>query len=156
MAHRLQYLFVRSAAAKLIRERLADLILRGIRNVLEQGNGAHDHTVQAVAALRALAFDERLLHGMQSAADRQSLQRRDAKRRGRGHRQYAAARRLAVEQHQAGTALTQTAAVLWTIKTEVLSQHLQQRHRRVDVERMRGTVDSQLNESQSAPSPRVS
>src|SRR5256885_14300791 len=55
---------MRSAAAQILRERGANLRVGGLAVGLQQGCGLHDHAVDAVAALRGLLVDERLLQSM--------------------------------------------------------------------------------------------
>ena len=47
-----------AAAANVAVQRSFDIGDAGMRVLIEQGFGAHDHAVHAVAALRGLLFDE--------------------------------------------------------------------------------------------------
>ena len=94
---------MRAAAAEVEAQRLADFGLRRIRIGVDQRAGGHDHAVEAIAALRGVAGDEGLLHGIKPVARGQALERRhgagprrrraSARRRGQAVRRSARCRR---------------------------------------------------------------
>src|SRR4051794_38498281 len=68
---------VAGAAAEVPGEAFADLPFRGLRVVLQQRDGRHDHARRTVTALQAVFFPEALLQRMQVAVRREPLDRRD-------------------------------------------------------------------------------
>src|SRR5690606_17315300 len=88
---------------------LADFGIGRVRIPVEQRLRGHDLAVLAVAALRHLLVDPRLLQGMQRAVLRQPFERRDLTAHlARG--QAARAHRDAVDDDRAGAALGEAAA----------------------------------------------
>ena len=71
-------MLVASAATEVARDTLADLPLRRLRIVLQQGHGRHDHPRRAVAALEAVLLPEALLQRVQVTVGREALNRGDA------------------------------------------------------------------------------
>ncbi len=146
-AHRVDDLDVRAAAAQVVRQRRADLGVGRARPGVEQRDRRDDHAVQAVAALRRLRVDERLLDAMQRAAA--TLVRGQAFERGHGasvdavRGDHARARDPAVDEHGARAALAEAAAVLRAVERKVVAQHVQQRRARRRVEPHRAAVDDQ-------------
>ena len=87
----------------------------------------HQEARRAVAALRGAEIGEGLLERVQLGSRRQPLDGVDA--RGPSHssaEHEAGEHRLAVDQHGAGAALAELAAVLGAGQAEVLAQHLEQ------------------------------
>src|SRR5262245_26659565 len=102
---------MRSAAAKISSERILDVGLAWLRASCQEGCCLHDHTVNAIAALRRLFLDEGALHRVQIVRRAQSFERHDlAVFVKRGQRQHAGADRLAIEVHGTGAALRETAS----------------------------------------------
>src|SRR5881296_2147457 len=66
---------VASATAQDAVQRPPDLRLRGMRVFVEQHFGIHDHAVHAVAALRRLLVNERLLEPVRLGHATQTLER---------------------------------------------------------------------------------
>src|ERR1700739_3474517 len=60
--HRAHDFDMRAASAKIVTQRLKSFALGRIRVAQQQRFGRHDHTVEAVAALRGLLPDEGILH----------------------------------------------------------------------------------------------
>src|SRR3954466_8474820 len=67
---------VRPAAAQVLVERLAHFLLAGPLVPCEQGGCGNSNAAHAVAALRGLLVDERLLHGMELAVRAEAFHRR--------------------------------------------------------------------------------
>src|ERR1017187_243385 len=136
---------MRAAAAQMRVERLADLRVGRVRGALEQSNRPHDHPRNAVAALRGLLVDERLLHRMQTPGARQSLERHDAATDERVDARRARRGRLTVHQDGAGKALLESAAVLGGRQAEIVSQYLQERRVRLHRDELSPSVDVKLD-----------
>src|SRR6267154_742380 len=105
----------------------------------------HDHAGLAVAALRHVVIDPRLLHLVQGLARGEALDRGDlgAARRARGDR--ARAHGKAVHVHGARAALRDAAAVLGAGKADLFPDHPEQRGGRIDVDLVRLAVDCQAH-----------
>ena len=101
----------------------------------EQRDRAHDHAGLAVAALRHLLGDPGFLQRM-TAIGRKALDRDDGAADPLGHVHLAGAFGLAVEQHGAGAAFLDAAAVLGSGQAEGVAQHPQQRRTRRDIDLM--------------------
>src|SRR6266852_2793984 len=68
---------MRAAAAEIAVHPFHDRIARGVRLLLKERPGVHDHSGGAVAALKTAVIDEGLLQRMQLAVAFQSLNRDD-------------------------------------------------------------------------------
>src|SRR5438105_1366488 len=68
---------MRPATAEVARERLPDLGLAGMRGLVEQRLGRHQHARDAVAALGCLLVDEGLLQRMQLGWRSETFEGRD-------------------------------------------------------------------------------
>src|SRR5437773_11732121 len=71
--HRLKNFRVPGAAAKISRQTIANLSFVWTRIFLQQVHRRQNHSWRADAALRAAAFNERLLHGVQLLRTRNPL-----------------------------------------------------------------------------------
>ena len=80
--------------------------------VIERGS-RHDHARCAIAALERLRVEERLLHRMQCAVLRETLDRGHHASGGTEGRHQAGMDRRAVEPHRAGAAISRIAALLY-------------------------------------------
>ena len=129
--------------AQVVRQRRPHLGLGGLRCAPQQGHGGDDHAVQAVATLRSLGLDKRLLHRMQRRSAAQSFQRRHLATRHTRQRQRTGPRRPAVDQHHAGAAFPQAATVLGAVQAQVVAQHREQRHGAVHRQGFNPAVDVQ-------------
>jgi hypothetical protein len=126
-------------------ERLTDLRVGRLRNPLEQRNRPDDHPRNAVAALRGLLVDERLLHRMQAPVARESLGRHDPATDERIDARGAGRGRHAVHQDRAGEALLEPAAVFCGSQAEIVAQHLQERRIRLHRDERSPSVDVKLD-----------
>src|SRR2546428_2945510 len=125
------HLRVARTPAEVARDRVADLLLGGLRVVVEQGRRRHQHAGNAEPALRHAVADERVLDGRERSRPRQPLDRRD-RAPARLHRQHEAARHEpAVEVDGARAAVAGPAALLGAGETEVLAERVEQRHVRL-------------------------
>src|SRR5437660_6446726 len=68
---------MRAAAAEISIHLLDDRIARGVRLLLQQRPGVHDHARRAESALESAVLDERLLERMQLAVAFESFDRHD-------------------------------------------------------------------------------
>src|SRR5207245_6640343 len=85
------------------------------------------HARGAVAALGGTELDEGSLQRVQLRGRAQALDGRDRSALDLDGEEQAAQLRLAVDEHRAGAALAQLAAVLGAGEAEVFTQHLEQR-----------------------------
>src|SRR6185312_4012013 len=100
---------MRAAAAFQARQALADLGVRGLRVLLQQGSRRHDPAIDAIAALRGLLGDPGGLQRMWLLDRAETGQRRDLGLADRRDRRDAGAHRLAIDMHRAGAALAEAA-----------------------------------------------
>src|SRR5476649_612983 len=71
--YRLEYLHIPRAAAEIPRQAVTNLVFSWVRGALKQIHCGENHSRRADAALRAAAFDERLLHSVQLIAGRDAF-----------------------------------------------------------------------------------
>src|SRR6185437_2769189 len=102
---------IRAAAADMAVHRIDDLLPAGLGRLLEEGRRLHDLARLAVAALRDLLGDPRLLQRMVGIG-RQALDRRHLAAGDVLQLRLARARGLAVDMNRARTALGDAAAEL--------------------------------------------
>src|SRR5438552_967367 len=102
----------------------------------------HDLTVLAESALRDLLIDPGLLNGMELAVFGNSFKRYDFTLNA-GNRRDARPRRHAIDDHRARPALAQSAAETRTSHANIIPQGVQQRGRRIDIQRVRSTIHLQ-------------
>src|SRR5512146_300468 len=116
----------------------ADLVLGRVLRRRQKIGGLDHHAVLAVAAMRHLHVDPRLLQRMQRRRSRrrtpllrpqgrQALERRDRLAGDRSHRSDARADLLAVQQHRARAALRETAAEARAVQMQLVVQDVEQR-----------------------------
>src|SRR6267143_1080018 len=118
---------VAGAAAEVARDRVADLLLRRLRVLVEQRRRRHQHAGNAESALGHAVAYERILHRRERSAPRQPLDGRD-RPAARLHGQHEAARHeVAVEMDGACAAIAGPAPLLGTGEAEVLAERLEQR-----------------------------
>ncbi len=139
---RLPHLLERAATAN-VRDLEIDLGIGRVGLVLEQSRNRHDHAALAVAALRHVIFDPRLLHLVQRAVLREPLDGGDVLVHHHAHQHRAGAHRDAVDMDRAGPALRDPAAVLGAGQSDVLAQHPEQWGLGIDVELVLLAVDGE-------------
>src|SRR5262249_52365474 len=113
----------------------------------EQSRNRHDHAALAVAALRHVVVDPRLLHLVQLAVLGEPLDGGDLLAGRVAHRKTAGAYRLAVEVYCAGAALRDAAAVLGAGHSDRVADDPQERRIWFDVDLVRLAVDRQCYHS---------
>src|SRR5262245_40544167 len=118
---------VGAAAADVAAHLLADLGVRAGVPFGEQADPRADLAGGAVAALKGVAVDERLLERVQPVALRQALDRRDPGAGVHDGEREAGVDAPPVDQDGAGAALAVVAALLGPGQAEVLAQRVQQR-----------------------------
>ena len=131
---------VRSAAAKVMPQRLADVLLGRIRPVHDQCGDGDDHAVETIAALGGILIDERTLDGMQTMIVRQTLQGGDSASSDGRKRGNTGANRASVHQNGAGAAFAKPTAEFGAVQSKVVAQHVDQRGVRGALDRAHGTI----------------
>src|SRR4030088_2472717 len=120
-----------AAAAQVERQPFAHLRFGGMRRAVEDGFGAHDHAVDAVAALRRLLGDEGLLQRMRPVHAAEAFDRHDLGLADIPDRYDAGAYRLPGDQDPAGPARRQPAAEYRAVERKIIAQHVEQRRVRL-------------------------
>src|SRR5450830_1635239 len=87
------------AAAQVVFHSRADLAPGGLRGLQQEGEGIHDHSGRAEAALQPPGIGDRLLEGMELAVLLQTLDRRDGLAAYGFHRHLARPHRLLAYAH---------------------------------------------------------
>src|SRR5262245_44412692 len=113
---------MRAASALEPLERRLDLGIGRLLLGVEERRRRHDPAVDAVAALRNLLLQERLLHRMRLVRCAEPIEGLDLVTRGIGDRRRAGADRLAVEMHGARAALRQAAAEMRVRHAQIVAQ----------------------------------
>src|SRR6266850_137027 len=124
---RIEDLRVTGAAAEVAGERFADPLARRRGIVGEQRLRGEEDSRRAVAALGGAQLGERLLQRVQPGAVGHALDGRDLALLEVGRQRDARQHRRAVDEHGAGAALPELAAVLGADEIEVLAQHFEER-----------------------------
>src|SRR6185503_18450121 len=117
---------VGAAAADVSCHASVNVFIAGLRLVLEQGNGLHDLSGLAVAALRDVKLDPFLLHRVQAVFGNR-FDRSDLFADGRTHTGHAGTDCLAVLVNGTGAAQSHTAAKLGSGQTQHVAHIPQQR-----------------------------
>ena len=126
-AHRLDDLHIAGAAAVVGRQRLADLLLSGVRYPIQQGLCGKHHARGAKAALYRTHIQKGLLDGMQAAVrPLEALDGEHCFALHTGQRHHAGVHRPPVQQNGTGPALAGAAAVLGSVQAGRSPQILQQ------------------------------
>src|SRR3989442_6331117 len=117
---------VAGAAAEVARQRLFDLVTRRTRARRQERLGGEEKRRCAIAALCRAQLGERFLERMERPTLRHALDRLDPVA-GAGEAEHETGEdRYAIDEHGAGTALAQLAAVFRAREPQVLPQHLEQ------------------------------
>ena len=119
----------------------------------EQRLRGEEDAGRAVAALRGAELGERLLQRVQPGAVGHALDRRDLALLEVGRQRDARQHRRAVDEHGAGTALPELAAVLGADEIEVLAQHFEERLVNGHEQLARFAVDAEADANVHRPSP---
>jgi len=113
-----------------------------LRGLFKHRDSGHDLARRAIAALECIALHESLLHGMERAIVLQALNRGDFVSL-MSHRQRQAGERTpAVDMDGACAALALIAAFLSAAETEMLAQSVEKSAARIEMERVRFSVDT--------------
>ena len=109
------------AAAEIVSQGFLDFRNARVLRFREQRRCLDDHAVDAEAALRGLFIDESLLHRRRLLQAAEPLERNDIALCCFGERRLARKYHLAVRQHGASAALSQTATETRSTQLEVIS-----------------------------------
>src|SRR5262245_33414094 len=105
--HRFKNFHIAGAPAKIPRQAVSNLSVRGLGNLFEQFHGGDYHPRRADAALGAAAFNERLLYGVQLVfAERNTLDSFDRTTFDLRCRNQTAVHNLSVNHYSASAAFT--------------------------------------------------
>src|SRR6478609_5434105 len=141
--HGLDNARVSTTAAQVAGKRAAYIVFARPRIPVEKGLGRHDHAVDAVAALRCLRIDERLLNPVRPPGGPEPFERRHRLATDGGQWGDARAHGLTVDDHGARPALAETAAEARASEAEVVAQDVEQRRVRFGFHRPVMAVDSE-------------
>src|SRR5262245_32265976 len=108
---------------------------------LQQTDRGQHHAWRANAALRSAAFNEGLLHGVESIAVGNSFDGDDLDTVSLHERHETAVDQLAVEQNRTGAALSLPAPFLRSCEAQPGAQRVQQPHHRMPADLDVGAVD---------------
>src|SRR6266545_3123066 len=123
-----------SAAAADIGDPAVDVLVAGPRILFEQCHRRHDLPGLAIAALRHVELDPSELYRMRAVA-REALDRGDGLVADARRRDAAGAQRQAIDEHRAGAALRDAAAIFGAGELERIAQHPEERRIRLYVGR---------------------
>ena len=121
----LNNLYIAGAAAEIARDRGPDLLLCGLRLLIQEGLSNHEHARDAKATLDCSILDERLLQGVKLHSLRQPLDCSHLSSTHVNRQSQAGANRPTVQKHGTDAALPDTAAVLCSGKGKILPNHLE-------------------------------
>jgi hypothetical protein len=109
--------------------------------VLKQIHGRQNHSRRADAALRAAAFDERLLHSVKVITRRHAFDGFNLSAFDLRHRYQTTVDDPAIDHDAARAAFTFAATFLRSGKTQLLAQYVQQALHGIGVKRLRRFID---------------
>src|SRR5688572_17727998 len=118
------YTVVRPAAAEVAVERLADFAFRGLGILRKQRDRAHHDAAHAVAALRSLMLDERLLHRVFAL---ETFDRGDSLSQRERERHITGGHGAAVDEHEARAALAAAATEARADEAQFTAQDVEER-----------------------------
>src|SRR5262245_45552351 len=110
---------MRAAAAQVAIERRAHFAFGRPWVLREEPGGADQDAAGAVAALRRLLGEKRILKGMQSTRRSEAFHRNDVLARDRPQRRVARGHGVAVDENEAGSALSATTPEAGALEPEV-------------------------------------
>ena len=143
--HGVEDLLVPGAAAEVPGERLADLVVRRVRDAPEEIGRGDDEARRAEAALHRAGVGERLLHRVEAGVAAEALDRDDVVPVGLRGEDEARAHELAVEEDRARAALALLARVLRPGQLEPVAERRQEALARPDLGLAPLAVDRQLD-----------
>src|SRR5260370_10847668 len=135
---------VRAATADVAANGIVDVGVGGVGFLGKQGDGGHDLSGLAVAALRNVFFHPGLLHGM-AAVRRKAFDGGDFLARDAGNRGDAGTGGFAVDVHGTGSAERHAAAELGAGHIQGVTKHPEQRHVRADIDGLRFAVQGKTD-----------
>jgi len=94
---------------------------------VEQSRGGHDPAVETIAALRGLFVDEGLLNGMRGFWCSQTFERNDSLAKGARNGVETGSDGVIIDEHGAGTALSEAAAEPGIIESESVAKDVEKR-----------------------------
>src|SRR5262249_3536819 len=145
MLDRLDDVHVARTPAEVARDAPADLVLAGLRVLLEEGIAGHEHTRRTVAALEPVLGHEAFLEGMELAVLLEPLHRHDLPAVGL-HREYRAGLHgPAVQEDGAGAAVGRVAADVRAREPEDLPDQVYEEETRLDVRLELLAIDRHLD-----------
>ena len=145
--HGLDDVVVAGAAAQVALEPDPDLLLGGVRVLLEHVDGLHDHARRAVAALQGVVVVEGLLHRVQLAARGDALDRGDLVPVGLHGQHVARLHAPPVEVHGAGAAVARVAADDGPHLPDRVAQVLDEQRAGFDVVGAQDSIDGDVDPS---------
>src|SRR5690348_1000309 len=134
---------VRPAAADVARHRGVNLLVRRLRVLREKCRGGHELSRLAVAALRHLFGDPRVLQALSDVVRGERFDRGDRLPRCSGDRRRAGSHGRAIEMHRACAAQRHTASELGAGHVERITQHPEQRGVGRDINGVTTAVDGE-------------
>src|SRR5207248_4104622 len=152
LLHRLDDVVVARAAADVALEAVADLLLGGLRVLVEQRAGGDDHPRRAEAALQAVLVPESLLDGMELAGLGDALDGGDLPALELHGEERAALDGLAVDEHRARSALARVAADVRARQTQHIAQEMHEEEPWLDLASEVGPVDVDADGAHGASS----
>lgn len=135
---------MRPASAQMTFKGEADVVIARVGVEIEQSLGGERHRRDAVATLRGLFLDERLLHRVQAAGATDPLGGDDLTAGERTGWLDAGRDHLTFDEHRAGTALFERASEFRGGQPELVAQDEQQRCGRVRGDGVNFTIDGKL------------
>src|SRR5262245_3148436 len=150
---RLHDVVVAGAATEVALERVADLLLGGVRVLDQIARRREHHPGGAEAALEAVVAAERLLDRVQLAVGRHPLDRRDRSPVDLRGEERARFHRLPVEQDRARSAGRGVAADVGPGEPEGLPEEVHEERARLDVRLARDPVDGDRHVGHGSPFP---
>src|SRR2546425_9872101 len=116
---------MRSATAQISGERLANRRLRWIGISIKKRFSGHDHSIDAISALRSLHLNECRLDGMRLGRSAQAFQGRDLSSCRLIGTNRTRTDRLPLHDHGASSTLAQAATKLRSVQLKIVSKHIE-------------------------------
>jgi len=110
-----------ATAAKIEAQLVSDFIVGRRWVAVKQRRYCHDHSIEAITALRGLRLDKALLNGMSRAIPGETLERRDLVAFGKRDGNHTRTRDQTINDDCAGATFTVSATELGTIEGKVIS-----------------------------------
>src|SRR4051794_10140491 len=125
---------VAGAAADVALQLLPNGILDELAAIaIDDINRRHDHSRRAISALQSVVIAKRGLHRMQFVALRDALDRDDVGAAGLASQHSAGLDRLAIDMHDAGTALAGVAADMGPGQVQIFTQQVNKKSSVLDI-----------------------